>query len=219
MKKEVQAKRTEKSLSDDGVPLSTNVWGPMLWEFMFSLAFKCPTSSYIDLQHMFILLEHVLPCSHCRRSYAMFRKEVQPTSVIKASVPDSAAVWLWVQHDMCNQKLGKICISFEELRKRHIATTMLTSDLNAIDIYCMMAVGAKRSIHTKVVDFIEVSKRLMKQSSPLFKLPTIMESVPDIRPECLLNDLHKIHERVYEVYGLHPLSKPAFEEKYLSAAA
>ena len=100
--------------------LDPNVWGSFMWDLLFYIAFRIDLKKNMAaLQRLFNLLETVLPCSHCRRHYAIHKKRVSPLKTIQKSDSESAAKWLWIIHDMVNQELGKICISYETLVKRH----------------------------------------------------------------------------------------------------
>lgn len=182
---------------DDGQSMDPNVWGPPFWDFLFCLCFKSPAATCtLDLQHVFILLETVMPCSHCRRSYALYRKELRPSAAIRATEPESAAMWLWTIHDMVNQKLGKICISYDKLRKRHLGTTMITHDLLIVDLYCMVALAVKRSQRDKVVNFVQTTLRILKATSPIFALPVVAEEHPIAAKETLLEDLWRLRNAI-----------------------
>lgn len=198
--------------------MDPNVWGPCLWDLMFTLAFKTePNAANIsDLQHLFILLEHVMPCSHCRRSYALYRKQVSPTSSITVSKHRSAALWLWTIHDMVNQKLGKICISFDRLERRHDATTFITHDLLALDVLTMIVLSVKSSIRDKAVKFVQITTRLLGRLSPFFSIDKFVRGVV-FQPESIKDDFLNLHNRLYEQHGIPPLTRQQFDAKYRNA--
>ena len=122
----------------DTAHMDPNVWGPPLWDLLFTLAFRVPAAKREALVKLFVSLEKVIPCQHCRRSYTMYAKQIRPAAVITPDVQDSAAMWLWTIHDMVNQKLGKIAISFDKIQKRHQSFSLLTSDLILVDILALM---------------------------------------------------------------------------------
>lgn len=205
----------ETDNTSDAMQMDPNVWGPPLWDTLFTLCFKCPPSTLSDLQTLFSLLEKVIPCQHCRRSYTMYRKQVRPSTTIRSEVPDSAAMWLWTIHDMVNQKLGKICISFDKLRQRHDAMTMLTNDLTIVDLYCIMAFSTRVAITPYVVRFIQVVARL-SEHIPGLQLGQFSENV---RSDHLLDDLFEMHTRVRELYNIGAMSRASFDTQYTSARA
>lgn len=195
--------------------MDPNVWGPPLWDTLFTLCFKCPPSTLADLQTLFSLLEKVIPCQHCRRSYTMYRKQVRPSMTIKSEVPNSAAMWLWTIHDMVNQKLGKICISFDKLQQRYGAMTALTNDFTVLDLYCILAFATRPSIASYVVQFIEVVSRLSVHVPGL----RIGHLTTTVRHDHLLEDLFEMHTRVREAHGVESLSREKFDAQYTSARA
>lgn len=136
--KELELKKELKQ----GVSLDANVWGPLLWEFLFFLCYNCVNDNHTtDIQYMFELLEYVMPCSHCRRSYSLFRRQVPHNSLESHDHGEQCAQWLWGVHDMVNQKLGKICISYDKLRMKQVCYSMPVTDFTIIDILCMMWVS------------------------------------------------------------------------------
>lgn len=141
--------------------MDPNVWGPALWDMLFFITFNVDLTTHIfEVQTLFHLLEVILPCSHCRRHYAIFKKQVPPTTVIKKSSPQSAAAWLWVIHDMVNQNLGKICISFEKLVQKHKSFSCIVSDLNIIDSFMFMWFSSKNK--AKIAEGINIIIKLLK---------------------------------------------------------
>lgn len=199
----------------DVMQMDPNVWGPPLWDTLFTLCFKCPPSTLSDVLTLFSLLEKVIPCQHCRRSYTMYRKQVRPSTTIKSEVPHSAAMWLWTIHDMVNQKLGKICINFDKLLQRHGAMTMLTNDMTVIDLYCIMAFSTRPAIAPYVVQFINVVSRLSAHV-PGLKIGKLSTNV---RHDHLLDDLFEMHARVREAHDFRPLARAEFDAQYAVARA
>lgn len=199
---------------DDGQPMDPNVWGPPLWDFLFCMCFKSPDTCALDMQHLFILLESVMPCSHCRRSYALYRKQIRPVASIRADRPDSSARWLWTIHDMVNQKLGKICISYDKLSKRHAGTTMITNDMTVLDILCIIALSVKRSQRDKAVCFVQTTLRVLRETSPVFVLPDVAEDCQVASETTLLEDLWRLSNSLRSRYRLPEQDMPTFLAQY-----
>lgn len=212
-----------KEMEEEAQPMDPNVWGPPLWDLMFSLCFKCAQNPQTtsDLQHLFLLLEKVMPCSHCRRSYALYRKQVKPTTVIRAEVPNSAAMWLWTIHDMVNQKLGKICISYEKLEKRHRCITVITHDLLVMDIFVMVALSVKKSHRNHVVEFVTIVLRLLVRCNcaAYFRLNDVFANMGNLIPDELITQLYNAQTQLYTLYGMQPLQRDAFDQRFKDALA
>ena len=198
-------------MKDELVQLDPNVWGPPLWDLLFSLAFKSRAPA-ADWQVLFGLLEKVIPCQQCRRSYSIYRKQVQVSNV-RDDIPYSAALWLWTIHDMVNQKLGKICISYDKLEKRHKATSMITHDFLIVDVFCMLALTSKGS-HVKA--FIEQIVKIMSSVQQFFKLPSAMIALSEIH---LIDDLYTVYRNLNELYDRPSISRLIFTEQYAHAYA
>lgn len=114
---------------------------------------------------------------------------------------------------MVNQKLGKICISYDKLEKRHRSTTMLTHDLTIMDLFCMIAIPDRPSIKQSIVDFVNVISRLLKSCSSFFKLPSVIE-VSSLRADHLLDDLFRIHSQLRMLHGLPSSTRKDFDAQY-----
>ena len=127
----------EKSMDPD-------IWGPCFWDMLFFIACNCDINTqYDNILTLFQLLETILPCSQCRRHYASYRTEVPPLHKIKRNKPESAAIWLWVIHDMVNQNIGKHCVSYEKVKKKHQALTCIVSDTSIFDCFMFMWFSSK----------------------------------------------------------------------------
>ena len=210
----------KKMTDGDGQQMDPNVWGPPLWDALFFVAF-CRNEQCEDLKTLFGLLEKVIPCQHCRRSYTMYRREVPPTSTIRADVPNAAAAWLWTIHDMVNQKLGKVCISFDRLVKRHATFTALTSDSVLLDLFCILALAAKPSAQIHVAHFVSVMLRLLPTEAG-FRLPDILVLPPHTASPSdtsLLDRLYDAHLKLRDEKGMPPTTREAFDARLEHAYA
>lgn len=153
--------------------MDPDVWGPPLWDLLFTVAFQSRDRARVVT--LFGLLEKVIPCRACRRSYAQCL-QCHAMSHIREGRPDSAAIWLWTIHDMVNQKLGKTAISFEKVKKRHMAFSRLTHDLLVVDLLTAMTlVGTESCVQEfattlceilRHVDGFRVAEVLNTSSSP-----------------------------------------------------
>lgn len=205
--------------SENGLSMDPNVWGPPLWDMLFSISFHAPAESYPDLQHIFVLLEKVMPCSHCRRSYSMYRKQLKPTTCIRKTDPSSAPIWLWTIHDMVNQKLGKICISFDKLQKRHGSISMLTNDLIVCDVFSIISESVKKELRGAATDFIMAVSRVLKTINPsFFKIPGLLERMP-LQVESLQADVWKLNNAVRRNYGFHKQEYEDYKSRMRGAVA
>lgn len=158
-------------MSDNADP---NVWGPPLWDLLFTFAYHIPPDAKrLIFRELFRDLERVLPCQHCRRSYAMYRQQVAPLTSLKDPALKPAA-WLWTIHDMVNQNLGKIGISYEKLESRHAVFTCLTSPLSAVDLFCIMKPVIK---HDHLVSFISSVLAAARHCPGMGELPRAFHTV------------------------------------------
>ena len=147
----------------------------------------------------------------------MYKKEVRPTTAIRADIPNSAALWLWTIHDMVNQKLGKICISYDRLEKRHNSVAFLTHDLLVFDVFVMISISIKSNMRDKAIDFILVVCRLLKELQ-YFKLPDLIEAMP-MSSETLLDNLYETHQKLYALYNVRTITREEFDNRYMNSYA
>lgn len=154
-----------------------------MWEFLFFLCYHCVQDDDIaDIQHMFELLEYIMPCSHCRRSYSLYRRGLPPLSLPTTNHGEECARWLWTVHDMVNQKLGKICISYEKLKRKHACYSEVITDFAIVDILCMLRLassGSKKRCE-KFWDAFKITRRMLQapRVPSHFRLPALLKQVP-----------------------------------------
>lgn len=112
------------------------VWGPITWDVLFAVARDAPRSECIAL---FEHIRYLLPCPHCKKSYASYIERIPPASSITDDDQHNAIRWLWTVKDMVNQHLGKQFLSFGVLKQRCITRTTYCSEWDAIDMCIMFA--------------------------------------------------------------------------------
>lgn len=141
--------------------MDPNVWGPQLWEVMFSLLIRSPDEARVDLLLSLRLMEAALPCPHCRKSYSLYRKTHDVTSLPPNK--EELSKWLWAVHELVNQKLGKISISYPTLLKKHDCLHSPASDWTLVDALSLSAFGADQSpIETDREDVMSLIRILSK---------------------------------------------------------
>jgi hypothetical protein len=120
------------------------VWGPPLWDLLFTFAFQAPTSHLGAIIDLFACLEYVLPCEECRKSYATYRKQTLPLTSLRTSKV-TAPQWLWTMHDMVNQKLDKPSFPYERVVFKHQHMKCLAHPLSALGLLRLMAAAPSLS--------------------------------------------------------------------------
>ena len=164
------------SVANDRKNIDPNIWGPPMWNMLFTFAFALREDSLVPLQRLFLLLEHLLPCAECRRSYIVFRARLDPGALITLSDSNSAAKWLWSIHDMVNQKLGKLAIGYEQLETRFHIFGCMTSDQHVLHILSLICIQFSSRKKEKVEMFVTCVIRLMQLSKCGFVLPRLLEA-------------------------------------------
>jgi Erv1 / Alr family len=81
--------------------MDTRFWGPPGWRLLHLISFSPQSQGeYESLRAWFELMEYVLPCKFCRRSYSEYIA-ADPFPEKAADVPR----WLWRIHNQVNKKL------------------------------------------------------------------------------------------------------------------
>ena len=193
--------------------LDPEVWGPFFWDMLFMIAFRAQKEDADKLHRLLQLLDYVIPCSDCRKSYMLFRQnEVQ----IPSSHQDElwAAKWLWVVHDYVNQKLNKPCITFEILRRRHAAFTFILHDIVLLDLFVFMYRSIRPSRASRVDEFVKILLEILDSVSKTNKLKTVFDSVAH---NTLSVRLYNMHEQLFSLYDIPTLTVAEFHCKYGNA--
>lgn len=99
--------------------IRVSTWGPPTWDCLFSIAFHHPREDREHLWKALLMLQSVLPCPKCRKSYLKFLKRSPPD--VNRDDDEYVAKWLWSVKDAVNQKLGKRYMSYPDLRDRHMS--------------------------------------------------------------------------------------------------
>ena len=104
------------------------IWGPSIWGWLLTLNYECYCESNRDhILQILIALKDCLPCSHCRSSYKSYCRTLPPDKALTSDV-DSGLRWVWMMHDMVNQKLGKPCLAYSKLKQRLQSNTINCED-------------------------------------------------------------------------------------------
>tara|TARA_B110000008_G_C16907554_1_gene539299 strand:+ start:197 stop:811 length:615 start_codon:yes stop_codon:yes gene_type:complete len=199
----------------EGHSMDPNVWGPQFWDLLFYISFHTNLKeNVLDIHMLFGLLENILPCSQCRRHYAIYRKEVSPLTYIKREKEDSASKWLWTIHDMVNQNLGKICIDYDTVLKKHKSHTCIVSDFDILDATLFIWFSTTKK--EKAVKGIRLIINLLKQIMP-FKICDILQNKIDEK-----KTIHNWFDNKNELlkYYEYPLQTfEQFQHQYITALA
>ena len=197
------------------ISLDPNVWGPEFWDILFYISFYVNLSKHFHEMHsLFHLLEVMLPCSHCRRHYAVYKKQIPPVTNVKKTDRDSPSIWLWMIHDMVNQNLGKICISYEKLVKKHKSFTCMVSDMNMFDTFVFIWMTSRNN--PKVFDGMNLMRTLLHTIRP-FKVCQVLEH--KLNPSLTYEILWHARNDLLDFYGYESVSLGEMKAMYESAIA
>ncbi len=101
--------------------MNQNVWGPHLWFSLHTISFTYPIrpkeSDKEEYKSFFIALQHVIPCSICKKNYKRHLQEF-PVDAHLDSRKD-LVYWVIDLHNMVNSETGKRVISYEDAIQRY----------------------------------------------------------------------------------------------------
>lgn len=128
------------------------VWGPPLWDLLFSVAFHHPEGCDDALYDLFTSLMFTLPCKDCQKSYAKILTRKAPLQR-ECRKDEYHAKWLWSVKDMVNQKLHKAYVGYSDVRKRYTMFRTLTNESAAIRLVKIMYDNADDDCKVHVATF------------------------------------------------------------------
>lgn len=193
--------------------MDPNVWGPTFWNILFYVCFHINVKEkYKEIMKLFNAIETLLPCSHCRRHYALYKKQYNPSTNIDTQDPESAAKWLWTIHDMVNQNLGKICIDYDKLVKKHKSLTCIISEFCIFDsiMFSLYATKQKEKVLDGIRGLIDLLESIHK-----FYVCELWSGVKEYDEDTFLSIKNKLL-----IYARLPCqSKDDFNNQYMQALA
>lgn len=81
--------------------MNTLIWGPPTWRFLHGTSFLNTPALVTVVQ----TLAHVLPCSHCRESYAEFVDQMDIAHIADIVAANKYAFWMYTLHNKVSSKL------------------------------------------------------------------------------------------------------------------
>lgn len=196
------------STGDESILSDPDIWGPPFWDILFTFAFHTPQQHVHIVVDMFALLEKVLPCQSCRRSYTLFRKQVAPLTSLRVT-NTKAAEWLWTIHDMVNQKLDKSAISYDKLALKHKYITSLAHPMSVLDMLYIMS----RTVKLKyVAEFATVLQKAAEVCPGMRKLSEALQP-SNITEENLPTVLFEAHNFLRVQYGMRAIDREVFNTR------
>ena len=95
---------------NSGNGMASSVWGPALWHFLHIVSFNYPHNPTEQQKREYTSfirsLEHVLPCSYCRRNFPKNLKAV-PLTRYALKNRRTFSRWMYRFHNEVNRMLGK----------------------------------------------------------------------------------------------------------------
>jgi hypothetical protein len=101
--------------------MNQNIWGPHLWFSLHTISFNYPlvpkTEDKEYYKNFFTNLQHVIPCSICKKNYMRHIKEHPITNFLDNR--KSMVYWVIDMHNMVNAEIGKKILSYDVVIKKY----------------------------------------------------------------------------------------------------
>ena len=95
--------------------MQVNEWGPSGWKFLHTITFNyTPTDDNKKKYKVFFdSIGSVLPCPYCCTSFSIYAKHIPIDEYLDSR--EGLTYWLYILHNLVNQKVCKPMSSFEEV--------------------------------------------------------------------------------------------------------
>ncbi len=101
--------------------MNQNIWGPHLWFSLHTISFTYPLrpkdSDKANYKAFFTELQHVIPCSVCKKNYKRHLQEFPVNNHLHSR--KDIVYWVIDLHNMVNSETGKRVLSYEDAIKRY----------------------------------------------------------------------------------------------------
>ena len=101
--------------------MNQNIWGPHLWFSLHTISFNYPLkpsdTDKENCKNFFTTLQHVIPCSVCKKNYMRHLKELP----IEKHVENRKTLVYWMidMHNLVNGEIGKKILSYDTVIKKY----------------------------------------------------------------------------------------------------
>lgn len=192
--------------------MNASVWGPKVWDVLFATAFRMPAK---ETTVVLWELRHVLPCSHCKRSYrAYVETQMDPRACIQTA--DDAAKFVWALHDLVNVKLDKkkACIPFSILEARHAVFESYVSAWCPLDVLALMSLQLEEPAEAEA--YAAIAPVLCALATKLGAPPSVAVAVSEAHRSPVTAWLHAMacKNAMRAACGLSQLSRAQFRAPY-----
>ena len=126
------------------------IWGPSFWRVFILAAERMPLG---QIRRLAVLMGDLLPCVHCRASYAEYCKTLSPMTAIRDR--ETAILYMWTVKDLVNEKLGQGFLPKSKLNARTCALTQYASASDVMDVISLAALSME-SAESRVQSYAEV---------------------------------------------------------------
>jgi hypothetical protein len=95
--------------------MQVNAWGPHGWFFLHTITFNYTPDddNKVKYKSFFGSICSVLPCRYCCNSFAAYSKAIPIEEYLDSR--EGLTYWLYVIHNLVNQKICKDCIPFKDV--------------------------------------------------------------------------------------------------------
>lgn len=161
--------------------MDTYVWGRIIWPILEDVAWGADTGRRPLIQDeelgnivadFFASLKDALPCGYCRESYTQFFETTKITTAISES---NLVGWVWLLHEMVNEKVGNCSLPLLKLKKRLMSWSQASSAMQVWDVLFLVVYNMPYRPGTE-------TNRIPGIMTFIKTLPYVLGVVPDCPP-------------------------------------
>ena len=191
------------------------LWGPSLWQCMFTCAWHCPPSSVALLTRLVReLIPVLLPCAKCREHFKNNCRKADAQTGGVPRTPEKTFVWLWHLKNTVNASTKTKSIPLDLLYERyafHAGT--LIDEVQFADTLVLVAIHAQSE--ALVSEFLEtcaiVGQLLSHAMSGKASSNALVAELGTVEAPVVLGAL-RVARSVRSAHGRPPLTRSHYME-------
>lgn len=181
------------------------VWGPTFWSVFLLAADRLATGDFHTLSALF---GHLLPCVHCRTSYAEYLARLAPELSVRDR--ESALLYVWSVKDLVSEKLGQPALPRSKLTARVCALTQYAGANDVLDVLGLAALSVGAGEEERRRAFFEAAPLLCRLCAEVDEGPRV---APDAASEPAAHAL-ACRNALQRARGLRPWTLEGMRRQY-----
>ena len=190
--------------------MDPGTWGPKCWSVLLTAAQRLPTEESTRLIETMALL---LPCVHCRNSFAVYSEELVPSVCIAKGDNESAMRYVWCVKDRVNQKVQQATVPFSRVANRMEVFTQGASANDALDLLALISLQVETD--EAVSAYVIAAPILCKLATKLDEFPSCDSEIGEHNtPSTVWLHALACRNALRRSRGMKPMSREEFRAQY-----